>query len=461
MIILIILFLGLILRLINLNQSYWLDEAAQVIESQRPFIKQFDIAADFHPPLYHLLLHFWLKFGTSEVFVRLPSVFMGVASIYIFYKISRVLKYKSAGLLGALLLAVSSFSVYYSQEARPYMLFTLLSLCSIYYWLKKDWTKFIISNVFLLYSNYFASFLLLGQFLTTVLLRKKLIKNQLKSLFISYIFLIPWLPSFFNQLQLGLGSGFSGWTNIVSESTFRNIPSTFAKFMMGKVTFDNKLIYALILTPSLIAFILCSIFAGKSEKGRLFLSLFLSSFLPALLISLFFPVLAPQRLIFLLPVFILIIIASKEIISRNLFILNYSIILITSFLGLFLYYKDPRFQREDWRQSVNWLESNASYNHLVLFAFPEPFAPFIWYNQGRLNATGVAKNFRVDNKALKIISEDIKGKEYIYYYSYLAALTDPDSKIQQFLEKSGYLNIETKNFPGVGFVYKYEKREFY
>ena len=53
----VILFLALILRLVNLDQSFWLDEAAQVIESSRPLNQQFNLAADFHPPLYHLFLH--------------------------------------------------------------------------------------------------------------------------------------------------------------------------------------------------------------------------------------------------------------------------------------------------------------------------------------------------------------------------------------------------------------------
>ena len=60
-----IIFTGLILRFIGLNQSFWLDEAAQVIESERVFAQQIDLASDFHTPLYHILLHFWLKIGKS------------------------------------------------------------------------------------------------------------------------------------------------------------------------------------------------------------------------------------------------------------------------------------------------------------------------------------------------------------------------------------------------------------
>ena len=57
--ILIILLFGLILRLLNLNQSLWLDEAinAQAVSaySYKDLIIKYSIG-DFHPPLYHILL---------------------------------------------------------------------------------------------------------------------------------------------------------------------------------------------------------------------------------------------------------------------------------------------------------------------------------------------------------------------------------------------------------------------
>ncbi|PJC28152.1 hypothetical protein CO054_01755, partial [Candidatus Shapirobacteria bacterium CG_4_9_14_0_2_um_filter_39_11] len=61
--ILIIIFVALILRLVNLNQSLWLDEAVQAITARQNFSYIFqDIAGDFHPPLYHFLMHFWVRF---------------------------------------------------------------------------------------------------------------------------------------------------------------------------------------------------------------------------------------------------------------------------------------------------------------------------------------------------------------------------------------------------------------
>jgi uncharacterized membrane protein len=71
-----ILLVALVLRLINLNQPLWLDEAVQAVTAQKSLFYIFEeIKGDFHPPLYHALMHFWARvFGTSEVSLILPSV---------------------------------------------------------------------------------------------------------------------------------------------------------------------------------------------------------------------------------------------------------------------------------------------------------------------------------------------------------------------------------------------------
>ena len=49
--------LALGIRLIHLSQSFWLDEAAQALESARPLTEQFELSGDFQPPLFHLLVY--------------------------------------------------------------------------------------------------------------------------------------------------------------------------------------------------------------------------------------------------------------------------------------------------------------------------------------------------------------------------------------------------------------------
>ena len=65
-----ILLLALILRLPFLNGSFWMDEAAQALESARPLSQQLDIIPDFQPPLIHLILHFAMYLGREEWWLR-------------------------------------------------------------------------------------------------------------------------------------------------------------------------------------------------------------------------------------------------------------------------------------------------------------------------------------------------------------------------------------------------------
>jgi uncharacterized membrane protein len=73
----IILGAGLILRLVSLNQSLWLDEATTALASKMSLANLFTkfFPGDFHPPLYYLIMKFWTSiFGYSEISLRFPSI---------------------------------------------------------------------------------------------------------------------------------------------------------------------------------------------------------------------------------------------------------------------------------------------------------------------------------------------------------------------------------------------------
>jgi mannosyltransferase len=65
--------------------------------------------------------------------VRLLSALFGVLTIPMVYVVGHQLFNKEAGLVGALILALSPFNVYYSQETRMYSLMVLLALLSLYF----------------------------------------------------------------------------------------------------------------------------------------------------------------------------------------------------------------------------------------------------------------------------------------------------------------------------------------
>jgi hypothetical protein len=92
-------------------------------------------AADIHPPGYYWLLKLWSSvFGTSAWAIRSFSAIAGVLLVLVVAWIGREMASGGAGrdwlrvwlpLLAALLAAVNPLLVYYSQEARMYMLVAL------------------------------------------------------------------------------------------------------------------------------------------------------------------------------------------------------------------------------------------------------------------------------------------------------------------------------------------------
>ncbi len=86
-----------------------------------------------HPPLYYVLLRGWLRVaGDGVSAARAFSAILGIGAIGYAYVAMRSLgDDRRAALAAAALLAVSPYHVVYSQEAREYALWTLLTLASL------------------------------------------------------------------------------------------------------------------------------------------------------------------------------------------------------------------------------------------------------------------------------------------------------------------------------------------
>lgn len=117
------------------SQSYWFDEATTVGELHRSFGGMLHAVAtnESTPPLYYVVAWVWAKvFGTGAAGLRSLSALAGVAAIPVAYLCGRDLVSRAAGLVAAALTAVSPFLIWYSQEARAYMLFALF--CGLSFW---------------------------------------------------------------------------------------------------------------------------------------------------------------------------------------------------------------------------------------------------------------------------------------------------------------------------------------
>jgi 4-amino-4-deoxy-L-arabinose transferase-like glycosyltransferase len=81
-----------------------------------------------HPPLYFFLLHLWGRFATSDLALRLPSIFAAAGAVGLIYAWVRRKSTPLAALGAAALIALSPSVVALTLQARNYSL--LLLLCS-------------------------------------------------------------------------------------------------------------------------------------------------------------------------------------------------------------------------------------------------------------------------------------------------------------------------------------------
>jgi hypothetical protein len=172
----IILIIGLILRFYNIDyQSIWLDEIHTMNESnpETKLSELYDaiMTGEQMPPLYFYILYFIFKvFGYTTFVARLFSAILGILSIYGIYILGKELINKKVGLISALILTINPFHLYFSQEARPYILLFLFSIFSFFYLIKLIKQTHIKNSIYygvftglMLISHFFGLFILLSQ----------------------------------------------------------------------------------------------------------------------------------------------------------------------------------------------------------------------------------------------------------------------------------------------------------
>ena len=137
--------LGCALRVWEIgSKGLWLDEAFSVWLGWQPLgdLLGWLVKIDQHPPLYYALLHLGIKLaGDGPHDVRMLSALIGVLTIPVIFFMGRRLMDVRAGLIAALILALSPFHVRFAQEARMYTLLALnvgLALLALAYLLTDE-----------------------------------------------------------------------------------------------------------------------------------------------------------------------------------------------------------------------------------------------------------------------------------------------------------------------------------
>jgi len=435
-----------VIRLFSLNQSLWLDEATSVLAAKNfsfpDLIFKFS-PGDFHPPLYYLVLKMWISFfGTSEIAVRVLSVISGVATVYIVYLIGKKLSGSGVAVTAAAFLATAPLHIYYSQEARMYSLETLLAVLVVWFFVSEKWIGLVITAAILLYTDYLPALILIPLFLIK---KKKLVLPFIGVL----LLLLPWFPIFLNQLQNGLAvhSNAPNWWVTLGKTNFKELALVPVKFMLGRISFYNKSLYAATVLGSGAIFG-TALFGTlrKWQKARPLWLLFLFPILAAAALGLYISVFSYFRLLFVLPLFYLLVAYGTQNLGARWFKPLLAGILFINLTASSLYLFTPRFHREDWKSAVSWLEQDAGQKSAAtLFVTNNQRDPYIYYSKG-------VPSFGPDGLG--------RGNfEKIYLMRYVQPIFDPQDSLRKKIESVGYQRMAEKDFNGVT-VWAYERNTY-
>ena len=373
-----IILLGLFFRLVGINsESYWLDEAISVKRAQEPYLKGIEVVkTDTHLPLHIIILHGWVQlFGISEISTRLLSTIFDLISIYVIFILGRRLFDYEIGLISALLLSISSLAIYYSQEARPYSLFMLLTLLSFYFYIKllkvKNIKNIILYSFFtllLVYTHHFSFFVLLIQNIYYILLYRKKLQSLIHWFAIQSVLgllFLPWVPILIKQIS---DTRLYSW---IPKPTIFSVLITFDIF------FNNT--YSILILILIVLIILIGKNKIKNELNKLSFIL-MWAFIPFIIVipfSLIFRSLYHMRyFIFTLPAFYLFFAWCVSKVSNNILIKRWliTIIIVSSIPSILYQYK--HVDKDDWRSISLFIKDNIK-DDTYIFIHPyyqqEPF----------------------------------------------------------------------------------------
>ncbi len=479
-----IVLLGLALRIPLLSGSLWLDEAAQALESARPLSEQFNIIADFQPPLLHLITFASLRISTAEAWLRLwGALIPGIISIIYTIKIGKKYFSPSVGLIAGFLLSISSFHVYFSQELRPYALPAAFAVLSWWFLLNavqdkkplKTYVLYGVSTWLGLFSSYLYPFLVLGQIFYVLFSEKKRFGYLVKTLAVVAIAYAPWLPTFFKQLTKGqqVQAALPGWSEVVSIPQLKALPLTIAKFVYGVLLLDASaffLISGMILVTSF-TFLGWNYYKKNKKVWQkkellILISWFIIPLLTAWIISFIVPVVRPKRVLLIQPGFLLGLAYlilwgknQKDLLLKKSAILGLSTLCIISTVSLFSYYTKPQLQRENWRDLHTQITTTYPNNSVVVFSFPEAFAPWRWYDSANYPSfsTGALTTDVIPDlpEKMKYLTE----YDYILVFDHLRTLTDPHDTLLQVVKDFGYREVDQIDYPNIGFVRVYARSQ--
>ena len=194
---------ALVLRLPGLRQSYFGDELFTYEVATRSSLHA--VLAGVHsdleitPPLFFVVAWVFQKVGDPFLWMRLPSLLAGVATVPLVYLLGLRTVGRRAAVVGAGLFTLSPMAIFYATEARAYALMTMLLVLSTLALLRAmetnqwhAWAVFGLLEAGALYTHYTAIFVLGTQAAWGLCTRRALLRQMALAHLGAALLYLPW-----------------------------------------------------------------------------------------------------------------------------------------------------------------------------------------------------------------------------------------------------------------------------
>jgi mannosyltransferase len=197
--------LALALRVAAFDESFFGDELFTHVISTRPSLRGVLAGVrstlEITPPLFFVVAWVFGKLGDPFVWLRMPSLIAGVATVPLVYVLGVRTVGRSAALAGTGLFALSPFAIFYAAEARAYALMTLLVVLSTLALLRaletddrRWWVALALLVLAAMYAHYTAIFVLAAQAGWAAWTHRERLRPLVLAHAGAVLLYLPWVP---------------------------------------------------------------------------------------------------------------------------------------------------------------------------------------------------------------------------------------------------------------------------
>lgn len=395
-----------------------------------------------NPPLFTLILKAWVSvFDTSPISVRmLPMLFSALSAVVIF-RIGREFYTSKVAWLATGIFTFASCHYFYAHEARPYALFVLLAVLSMYAYLKvivhnsaKHHYWLVLFNVLLIYNHFFGFLLLFVQF-AVVIFHGETRRSHLKGLFFGWlataVLFSPYLPLLFDRFT---SSSNGTW---VAPPQIDGLYTELWRFSNEPLI---TVLFLLILSAAAVLYFVRKPRIKIPLPTIVLLVWFLFCFLGMFAVSFKIPIFLDRYLIFISPAFYLLIaIGLFSLIKHRLMhLVAASVLVILMIATVDFAAGNPKKQAA----LVDDFIVKGQESETIVIVSPEWYHLQIAYYYNRrifedykhTRELLQKEGFRLVNQLDAGVQKEIDSKKYVVFVDSWAALVDPTESVQHYLD---------------------------